>query len=44
MQVSTHSGLRISDLLSELTDSLGLGHAIGNSRRDAQYQRPYRPR
>ena len=41
---TTQSGLHISHLLSELTDALGRDHATGNSRRNARYQRPYRPR
>jgi hypothetical protein len=41
---STQSGLCISNLVGELTGSPGQDHATGNSRRDAQYQRPYRPR
>jgi len=43
-QLSPQSGLRISNLLGELTGSPGQDHATGNSRREARYQRPYRPR
>jgi hypothetical protein len=43
-QLTTQSGLRISNLVGELTGSPGQDHATGNSRRDAQYQGPYRPR
>jgi len=42
-RLSTQAVIRIIKLLGELTGSPWQGHAIGNSRRDAEYQGPYCP-